>query len=167
MYRNKSISIIFHQNLDYNFSVTNKLNKSETYFIVQLADDLEKKTEIALQNYFSPLLHVEIKENNVVPFTPNVPLRRNCDILSDENKQLQYAITESLKAVLETSRSAIESDFSFGSPQLPKKRKILPEEEFDDSNRNCSNVTCNMKLNNVSSIAIDANHNNNDGLVNN
>lgn len=102
--------------LDYKFSIINKTNKSETYFIVHLADDLEKKTEIALQNYFSPLFHEEIQETNVT----NPPQVMGSNIFNEEAKQLQHAINESLK----DCKLLEESDVS-----PPKRCKLSPGEK--------------------------------------
>lgn len=124
--------------LDYKFSIINKINKSETFFIVHLADDLEKKTEIALQNFFSPLFHEEIQdENNVSNTESNSPQMLYSNVCTDEAKQLQYAINESLK----DSKLLEESDVS--SPKRCKLSTGEKDHASDDttehSNKNCDN----------------------------
>lgn len=143
----------------------------------------------------------------------------NADIFNEEAKQLQYAITESLKNVQKSVENDVgpplqERCIQNGSnndlninccvndaigPPLQKRCKLSTgqqgsiedhiyvnsngrrkkssdeqkmETEGDYANdaleqmsKNCTVVSCNMKINNVCCIAIDANHNNNDGLV--
>lgn len=145
----------------------------------------------------------------------------NADIFNEEAKQLQYAITESLKNVQKSvendvgpplqekcKQNGTTKDLNINcyvndaiGPPLQKiyklstgqkgsiedhvyvnlhgrRKKSSDEHEMETDgdyandaleqmSNNCTVVSCNMKINNISSIAnaIDANHNNNDGLV--